>query len=289
MMVSMAGFTLNDTCIKLLSGSLGLAQVVFLRGLLVSVLLYIVGRRLAAFSHRLSRRDLRIIAVRTLAELGATYFFLTALFHMPLPNVTAILQALPLSVALAAALVFKESLGWRRLSAIAVGFAGVMLIVQPGGEGFSVYALYALAAVGCVTMRDLAARRLSPEVPSVAVAFITATSITFVAGLILAFEMGEAGAGGKPLSEISWPETRLILGAALSVLAGYLASVMCMRVGEIGVVAPFRYTGLLWALVLGWAVFDYWPDGMELTGATIVVAMGLFTLYRESRLRRGAA
>ena len=192
--------------------------------------------------------------------------------HMPLANVTAIIQALPLTITLGAALVLREPVGWRRLLAISVGLIGVVLIVRPGGEGFTVYSVYAVLAVVCVTVRDLAARRLSAEVPSISVALI--------AGLgVLAFSTVGAVVtdwqGMRPV-DLAW-----LAGSTVFILGGYLFSVMAMRVGEVGFVAQFRYSSLLAALILGLFVFGHWPDGVTLIGASIVVATGLFTLWRE--------
>lgn len=275
MTASMAGYTFNDTAIKLLAGDVPLFQAVFLRGVFASIFIYLLARHLGALKFDLPRRDWGLVVLRSLAELAATYLFLTALFNMPIANVTAILQALPLTVALAAAVFLQEPLGWRRLGAILTGFAGVMLIVQPGGDGFSVWSLYALAAVGCITLRDLAARSLSRSTPTLTVSLVASIAICL-------------GAGAASITEtwapIGFREFFLLFLAACFILMGYLASVAVMRVGEIGFVAPFRYTGLLWALILGWLVFGDWPDALTLTGAGIVVAMGLFTLFRERQL-----
>jgi len=164
---------------------------------------------------------------------------------------------------------------WRRLLAIAIGFAGVMLIVRPGPDGFSLHSLYALGAVGFVTVRDLAARRLSPATPSITVALAGAALIMAASGIVTLMQ------GWQPVAA---REFGLLSVAALFILVGYLASVMTMRVGEIGFVAPFRYTGLIWALILGWLVFGDWPAPLTLLGAALVVGTGLFTLYRERRL-----
>lgn len=199
-------------------------------------------------------------------------FFLTALFHSPIANVTAILQSLPLTVALAAALFLGEPLGWRRIIAILIGLAGVLLIVRPGGDGFNAWSVYALIAVVFVTIRDLTVRKMSADVPSMTVAFVTAAAITV--------------AGGLASLQTEWVAVSLLSGgllltASLFILIGYIASVMTMRQGEIGFIAPFRYTGILWALLLGWMVFGEWPDDLTLIEAAIVVLMGMFTLYRE--------
>lgn len=274
MMVAMAAFTFNDTAIKALSAEVPLAQAIFLRGVLGTTLLYLAARAMGAIRLDLPRREWVLIALRSLADLGATYLFLAALMQMPLANLTAILQALPLTVALAAALVFREPLGWRRILAIAIGFFGVMLIVRPGTEGFDIYALYGLGAVGFVTVRDLAARRLSRETPSITVALAGALLITLSAGLVSMLD------GWTPVAQ---RDLGLLAVAAFFIVAGYLTSVMTMRVGEIGFVSPFRYTGLLWALLLGWLVFGDWPRPLTLVGAALVVATGMFTLYRERR------
>ncbi len=279
MMIAMAAFTLNDTVMKTLSGEVPLMQAIFLRGALTTLLLLALGRVMGGLRFRLARRDWGAIALRTLCEGAATFLFLTALFHAPIANVTAILQSLPLTVALAAALFLGEPLGWRRVVAILVGFAGVLIIVRPGGDAFTIWSLYALAAVGFVTIRDLSVRRMSVSVPSLTVALVGAASITGAAGAVT------LATGWQPVAPARIAALAL---ASVFILAGYLSSVMTMRQGEIGFVAPFRYTGILWALILGWLVFAEWPDNLTLLGAAIVVAMGLFTLWREGK-RRAAA
>jgi S-adenosylmethionine uptake transporter len=277
MMASMAGFTLNDALMNLTSGQVPLYQLLFLRGVITTVAVGLIALRMRAFSQKVARRDWAVIAVRTGAEILAAYFFLTALFHMPLANITAIMQALPLTITLAAALFLKEPLGWRRMAAIAVGFVGVLLIVRPGTGGFNAFSLYGLGAVACVTLRDLATRRLSRDVPSMLVTFATSTMIMVVFGVAsLANEWGQ-------MAPREWG---LLLTASVFVIVGYLSSIMVMRVGEISFVAPFRYTSLVWALLLGWLVFGDWPAPVVLLGAAIVAGSGVFTLYREARLRR---
>jgi len=277
MMASMASFTLNDTLMKAMSGQIPLFQLLFLRGVLTTAAVALIAWRMRAFSVRLSRRDRGFVVLRTVAETGAAYFFLTALFNMPIANVTAILQVLPLTITLAAWMFLGEPVGWRRLAAIIVGFIGVMLIIRPGAADFNAYSLYALTAVGFVTLRDLSTRQLSRQVPSMHVTLVTSAAIMVFFGL--ASLTGDWVAMGPR-------EAGLTAGAALMIIGGYLFSIMVMRVGEIGVVAPFRYTGLIWALILGWLVFGEWPALLTLLGATIVAGSGLFTLWRESRLAR---
>ncbi len=269
---SMAAFTTNDAFMKSLSGDLHLVQAIFVRSIGVIVLLALLAWSQGALRLRVARRDLKLIALRSGAEIVAIYLFMTALFNMPLANAAAILQALPLAVTLAGAVFLGEAVGWRRIGAILIGFVGVLLIVQPGGAGFTVYSLYALGAVAFVTIRDLAARRLSAEIPSLMVALLTAITIC------VAFGLASLGVEWQPFTPAAWGN---LIGAGVFVLGGYVFSVAAMRVGEIGMVSQFRYTALLVALVLGLAVFGEWPDALTLLGAAIVVGTGLFTLWRE--------
>ena len=275
MIGAMCAFTFNDAFMKSLADELPLFQAIFFRGMAAVIFLTILCRLMGQLRFDLPRRDWGLILIRTVGEVGGTYFFLTALFNMPIANVSAILQALPLAVSLAAALFLGEALGWRRLSAICVGFAGVLLIIQPGGEDFSSYSLYALAAVACVTMRDVAVRRMSRRVPSVFVALVAAVGVTCLGGI------GSLFIEWVPFSATSGLQ---LAGATCFLIVGYIGSVNAMRFGEIAYVAPFRYTGLLVALVIGAVIFDEWPNVLALCGAVVVVSTGLFTLYRETKL-----
>lgn len=279
MMLSMAAFTLNDTLVKTLSQELPLFQVILLRGVVTSVMIAALGLLRREIRFDISLADWKIIGWRTFAEIGATGFYLTALFHMPIANIMAILQALPLAITLAGAVFLGETVGWRRYGAILIGFMGVMLIVRPGGTAFDIYSVYAVISVAFVVLRDLSTRRLSRQVSSLTVALITAVSITLLGGVVTVF---------TDWQPVSFHAVRNICGASAFIVAGYLFAVMVMRVGEIAFVAPFRYTGLLWAIVLGILVFGDYPDTMTLLGSVIVVGMGLYTFYRERNLERAA-
>ncbi|ART99572.1 DMT family transporter [Yoonia vestfoldensis] len=272
----MCAFTVNDAFMKSVSDQIPLFQAVFLRGIGAIICLTFMCRVMNQLHFNLLRRDWGLIVLRTLGEVGGTYFFLTALFHMPIANVSAILQALPLAVSLAATLFLGEALGWRRLVAITIGFVGVLFIIQPGGADFSSYSIYALIAVGCITLRDLAVRRMSVRVPVVFVALIAAIGVT---------ALGAIGSLFITWAPMATTSALQIGGATICLIFGYIFSVSAMRSGEISFVAPFRYTSLLVALLLGMAVFDEWPNALTVIGASIVVATGLFTLWRERRLR----
>lgn len=278
MSVSMAAFTLNDTAMKAVTQTMPLAQAIGLRGIVASIALVV----LAVATSRLAlwpadARDRWLIALRTVAELGATLLFLAALVHMPLANLSAIMQSLPLAVTLAAALVFREPIGWRRLTAIAIGFVGVLLIIRPGTDGFDIWSVMGLGSVACVVVRDLSTRRIGSHIPSVNVAIWASVAVALMGWI------GVVAEGWKP---VTGAEGLYVLMASAFLIVGYMFAVMVMRVGDIAFVAPFRYTSLLWAIVLGWLAFGALPDGFTLLGSAIVVAMGLYTLWRERMIRQ---
>lgn len=277
MNVAMLAFTVNDSFMKAVTQTLPLFQAIALRGFLTVAVLVGIAAVMGGVRLWPGGRDGRIILVRSAAEVLATITFLGALVHMPLANLSAIMQSLPLAVTLAAALVFGDRIGWRRLLAIAIGFVGVTIIIRPGTEGFDVWSLIGLASVACVVVRDLATRQLSTEVPSVAVAIWAGAAVAV---------MGIAGLGVSGWQPVGAQEAWLILGASGNLIVGYLFVVKMMRVGDIGFLAPFRYTALLWAILLGWLMFGSLPDRWTLVGAGIVVATGLFTLWRERKLAR---
>jgi len=251
-----------------------------MRGLLTLGPLIAIGAMTGRLSFRMGRRDAVTVGIRSFAEVASTLLFLAALVHMPLANLSAIMQSLPLAVSLAAWAVFGERVGWRRMTAILVGFVGVLIIVRPGPDGFDHWALIGLASVAFVVVRDLSTRELSKAVPSSTVAVAASLSVTATA-LVLSLPGGWVG--------FSLREGVLIAGAAASLVVGYDFVVMVMRVGDIGFVAPFRYVSLLVALVLGWAVFGTIPDALTMFGAGLVVVSGLFTLWRERKVKARAA
>ena len=273
MAVSMAAFTFNDACVKYVALSLPLFQTIFLRGCVVIILMMLLAWYIGNTFRPIPRREWGKVALRALAELAAFLPFIIALTLMPFANLVAILQALPLTLTFAGAVFLGERVGWRRWIAITVGFLGVLLIVKPGLAGFNSAALLGVLAVIAVTVRDVITRRLAAGVPSLLVSIITAVAVTLL-GLI--------GSLFEPWQTVHLEQGVGIILAALFIALAYLSSVMVMRVGEIGFVTQFRYTAMIWGLLLGWFVFGEWPDMLTLLGAAIIVVTGLFTLWRNA-------
>ncbi|MEM9603992.1 MAG: DMT family transporter [Pseudomonadota bacterium] len=273
MMAAMAGYACNDVLIKFTAQDIGLYQAILVRGAAATVLLGAVALWQRQVRLPESARDRRLLAVRIVTEIVITVLFLTALLHVPLATVTAILQFTPLAITLAAALLLGERVGWRRYSAIAVGFIGVMLIVKPVGGSFNIYALYGLAAMVGVVVRDLITRRMSTSVSSLFVAFSTAAAVTLMAAAVCTVTPWTP----MQASDVGW-----LMGAAVFILIGYLSSVTSVRCGDLSFVSPFRYTVMLWAIGLGWLVLEEVPDAVTLIGTAIVAATGVYAILRES-------
>jgi len=280
MAIAMAGFTMNDSITKAVSSEMNFGQVMLVRGLFAIVL---IG--LLAF-HQRALRPLRTllvrpVALRVIGEVVGTVSFLAAIVHLPLANTTAIFQALPLVITLGAALLFGEPVGWRRWLAITAGFIGVLVIVRPGAEGFSQFSLLALVSVVFCAARDLATRQIPAQIPSLFITLLTTAVVTATGAAILFPLGGWTPPSGRALA--------LLALAAVLLLIGYQCVIMALRTGDISAVAPFRYSALLWAMLLGDLVFGDRPDAMMLTGASIIVLSGLYAFYREHLRHRPVA
>lgn len=272
MVVAMSGFTMNDSITKLMSSEMNFGQVMLVRGLFAMVLIAALAIHQGAI-RPLRTLFVRPVALRIIGEVGGTISFLAAITHLPLANTSAIMQSLPLMITLGAAVGFGEPVGWRRWSAIVAGFIGVLIIVRPGVAGFNQFTLLALVSVLFCSMRDLATRQIPSHIPSLFITLLTTITVT-TAGAVILFPLG----GWTPLSGHS---VGMLALAAVLVLIGYQCVIVALRSGDISAIAPFRYTALLWAMLLGYLVFGDVPDGMMVLGASIIVASGLYAFYRE--------
>lgn len=281
MTAAMLGFAIEDMFIKQLTATVPLGMVLILLGtggaIIFATLALLRGAKLIS-------RDLlaRSVLIRNTGELIGTVGFVTAIALTPLSSASAILQATPLVVTLGAALFLKEQVGWRRWSAILVGFAGVLLIIRPGFDAFEPFSLFALLGVFGLAVRDLATRTVPRAITSLQLSAY-AFAITVPAGFgILAF----TGDSLRMLQGLEW----LMIGAALSVaVLAYSAIVAAMRMGDVSVITPFRYSRLVFALIFGVVFFNEEPDFATLAGSALIVASGIYTFWREARLRRNAS
>ena len=277
MMICMSAFVLNDAFVRLAGDSLPLAQILFIRGLITTVVLLAFAIYGGIFSVKVSKKDKLRIFFRSIAEALTAYFFLTAVMNMPFANVTAILQILPMAITLAAAFIFKEKVGIIRISLILIGFLGVILIINPSADGFNLYALYALISVFLITIRDLITRKLSSKVPTL-LPTVSASIGVLLFSVILLINI--------PLQPLNMQNSSFILLAAFFIVFGYYTAVLVMRSGEISFISPFRYTAILFALIFGFIFFDEKPDKIAFLGIIIVMLAGIVLMMRNSSVHK---
>lgn len=274
---AMACFAIEDLFIKTASDTQSTGQILFLIGiggaLFFGIYARVVGQKLIqpAALHR-------IVIYRNIGEIIGTLCFVTAISVSALSTSTAIFQATPLATTLGAALFLKEPVGWRRWSAIIVGFMGVMLIIRPGSAAFEPASLLALGAVLGLAARDLSTRVLPKEVSTLAISCYAFLAIG-IAGPILMLVLG------TPIAPMDATQWKLIGAALVFSLMGYYALTAAMRLGEMGVIMPFRYTRLIFAMIIGLTFFDERPDALTYLGAAIIIASGIYTLFRERKQR----
>jgi drug/metabolite transporter (DMT)-like permease len=274
MVAAMAGFAVEDMILKSVARSLPVGEILILFG---------TGGMLAFASMARSRGERvlhpailsPVILVRAVFEASGRLFYTLAIALTPLSSASAILQATPIVVVLGAALVFGETVGWRRWLAVALGFAGVLIILRPGAEGFSALSLLAVAGLLGFAGRDLATRAAPPVLSNLQLG-IYGFAMMIPAGLILL-----ALWGGMRLPDGT--EALGLLAATVVGVAAYFSLTVAMRTGEVSVVTPFRYSRLVFAIALGALAFGERPDATMILGSVLVVGSGLYTLLTARR------
>lgn len=273
MVLSIAAFVANDSLVKLVSETLPAGQLIFVRGVMATLLVLFVARQAGVVHLSLGTGVRGWVAVRAVVDALATFAYLLSLFHLPIASATAINMATPLVITLLAVLLLGERVGAWRWLAIAGGFAGVLLIIRPSAGGFNAWAWLCLLGTVLHAVRDLVTPRIAAAVPSIVVTLATAATVTVMAGAIVLVQGWVA---------MTVRQTALLAGAAVFLAAGYHLVVRATRIGELSVVAPFRYTGLLIAVLLGWVFWGEVPDAIAWAGIALVIGAGLY-LLRQAR------
>ncbi|ESR26752.1 DMT family transporter [Lutibaculum baratangense] len=276
MIASMFCFNTNDMLIKLASEDLPTGQIVFLRGLVATGLLALLAWRQGAL-RAVPEVGRKPFAWRAVSDALGTLVFLTALFQMSLATATAILQSLPIFLTIVSAVFLKETVRWRRWAAVLVGFGGVLMIIQPGGEGFNVYSLLAVASLGLIIVRDLSTRYIPKTVHTLTISVVGSFAVMVSGGVMSLFETWRPVSPGDAL---------LLGGAALFLIGGYVSIVAAMRSGELSTVAPFRYAIILFALTYSYIFWGEIPNAVAMVGIFLVVASGIYVFHREGRAKR---
>jgi len=273
MLLGMAFFLANDTLVKLASETLPTGQLIFIRGVLATLWLLIMC------AHRGLLPQWRTLADRAVWQRGvldgtASIIYLTALFHLPLANATAINLASPLFILVLAVVFFGERLRWGRTLAGVVGFGGVLLVIRPTTEGFNAYAWLCVLGTLMHAGRDVMTRRIGSGVPGLLITLATALCVTLISGL---WSLSEPWRPIEPVA-LTW-----LALASICLAWAYHLIIVAMRHGEMGVIAPFRYSALLYAVVLGYLIWGEVPDGWTWVGIGLLVGAGLSLIWSNRK------
>lgn len=278
MVLAMACFSIEDAFIKAAAETVPLGQIIFLFGLFgTSLFILLTLRRGEIIFHPAILS--RLTFIRSLCEIVGRLFFSISLVLIPLSSLSAILQATPLIVVMGAAIFFGEKVGWRRWSAILIGLIGVLMIIRPGLDGFEPASLFAVLGTLGFAGRDLATRA-APKVLSNMQLGIYGFFILMPTGILILLFNGETHSLVLPNSLASLQ----ILGTILFGFTAYYSLTVAMRIGEVSVITPFRYTRLIFALIIGVTLFGERPDTLTIVGSAIVILGGIYTLLRSRAL-----
>ena len=272
----MASYTVNDVLVKQILRTYPAGEVIFVRGIMAMLL---IGAVAIALGHRkeIVAAASPLLAARSFFDGLATAGFITALAHMQLANVAAVLQIGPLLITVLAVLFFRETVGWRRWIAIGIGFIGALLVIKPVPASFDVWAVVAVAAALFGALRETINRRIGHGVPVMVVAFWGAAGITLFGAVFAVTETWRMFETGDLI--------QLFIASVFVGIAIYLMA-LGFRDVDLSVVAPFRYIYLITSAVGGYLAFAELPDGWTVFGALLIVGSGSYTLHREAVRRR---
>ena len=271
MSLAMALFIANDALVKQVSATLPGPQLIFIRGLMATTLVLIMAQAMGHLKNWRLMLNAKLW-LRGVVDAAASLTYLTAVFHLPLGNATAINLASPLFITVFAIFFFKERVTFVRGGLILLGFTGVLMVVQPSSEGFNIYAWIAVLATLLHATRDTLTRGIGLHVPALLISLCTAVSVAL-------------GAGGITLTQTWVPvdntSLALLFCASVFLSVAYYFLIVAMRSGEMSLVAPFRYSGLLFALLIGYMVWDEVPNLLAWAGIALLVFSGLMILQSK--------
>ncbi len=270
MCIAMVFLTGNDAMVKWLRSDYPVGQIIFIRSGVALVLMVM----LAAASGRLARlriRSWRQQVLRGLFSISGAFLFATALGLLPLADAIALTFAGPLFVGALAAPVLGEKVGWRRWSAILIGFIGILVIIRPGGTAWQWALLLPLAVAATDGARDLLTRHMALTEDSLSTMIFTFACLMAAALCTLPF-------GWQPVPSTAYLS---FIGSGVFFAAAHFLMLEALRQAEAGLVVPYKYSSVVWAMLAGILVWGDWPDRWVLTGSAIIVASGLYVFHRE--------
>ena len=285
MSAAIALFSVMDVMIKDLSDTYSTVQIYFFRSLLALIPAWFVLRGEGGLV-ALKTKRLAFHIFRSCVSMSFLLAFFYALHLLPLADLYAITFAAPLFITALGVPMLGERVGARRWAAIGVGFLGVLVILRPGGEVFSVGGLIGLGSSLLFSFSMIFTRQLSRTESNGAIVTYFALTSTVLSGLALPFFWVQPDAGSELAAGVVGVLTgdwALLIAIGLIGGVGQIFITHAFRSAPAAIVSPFQYTSILWGLLFGYVFFGDLPDAVMLVGAAIVVASGLYILYRETR------
>ncbi|MEL0232695.1 MAG: DMT family transporter [Hyphomicrobiales bacterium] len=281
MTLAMLAFTLEDFTLKKATEFIPLSQLLIICGILGS-LFFISCSRYAKEPIFYKDSFNKTLIIRSIFEIMGRIFYALAIAFMPITNAASILQATPLVVVLGAVIFLNEKVGWRRWTAILTGFIGVLMIIQPGTNGFTIFSIFAVLGMIGFAGRDLATR-MSPIGMSNYQLGSFGFYMVIIAGIILSgfnyFFLPE-----KTIWEtISFDAWIFVIANAAAGVSAYFCLTIAMRVGDVSFVTPFRYVRVLFAMFFGVVILGEQPNALVITGSVIVVLSGIYIIIRRNQ------
>jgi len=275
--VAMLMFAIMFAAVRWLGPHFPIGEIVFFRSTL-GLPVIVVAAYMSGGLHLLATRRVDSHALRSIAGVISMYCNFTAYTLLPLADVTAIGFAAPLFIVMLAALFLRERVHIYRWSAVVIGFIGVLAIIGPGARGASgatVGVMYALTSAALAALAMIFLRRMSAHEHSTAIAFYFMLTAAVISLFTLPFGWNMP----------TGPEGWVLITSGVAGGIGQLFLSFSYRYGEASLLAPFDYTAMIWAVLLGYFVFGELPMANVWVGAVIVISAGLLILWREHRLR----
>ena len=272
MIIGMGCLTLADLLIKIASQTLPLGQVMIVFGV-GSVTVFLGLMSINGESVRLSPFTNPAVVFRNLGDLLAINGMCLALVFVPISTIGAVIQTVPLMVTAAAALFLGERVGTKRWLAIAIGFLGTLFIVQPGAATFDITTTFVLIAALGMALRDITTKLVRENFSTLLLSFYTSV-LFIISGSVLLIISGGA----------SVPDIGIIVILAAMVASGsfgFLFTTRAVRLGDVSVVIPFRYTRLLFSVAAGILILGEQVNAIMLFGSALTILSGLYIWRRE--------
>lgn len=279
-MLSAGAFVANDTCMKLALSDAPPFQVLVMRGIAACLWCVPVVAAMGLF-HELPKAFNPWVVLRSLCEVAAISCFIIALNHMPIADVTAIVQIAPLMVLLGMRLFFGEKVGGLRMAFVGLGITGALMVAQPGGEAASPFAILGFFTAVAAALRDILSRKVPAHTPALAVTFSTLFVVMMSAVLMSALFETQV----PPTMRHGW---LMFIGGFFLMCAHFLVF-MAYRIAPARVVAPFNYSYMIWAGLSGLIVFSDIPNPLAIGGMVLIMAAGLAVVLLDGRMRLGEA